>query len=915
MNRADFGHWGASLSADDFARALAAAGVLAAGEAGAVHPPGPDAVFGRLRAALESVEPGGLVHWRPPVAPLPDADMLAAKWREATGIAGRPFRLVIEGLDPADSPTWLIDALGRATLGFASVYVAPWTPPQPVASVTWSWPVDIGLLPDDRSRALGTSIAADLMLETIIDVHQIGPEHEACNLLLLPYDLRDALIHALATPVRASCVVVLGAGNEPWERMRPMLETLVSHARASAIVVAAVPDHQRTEWLGALMQELSQDAGLDVALHRATPGRPPLVVAPEDMLQRTRMGPVIRELEEMAMAMPPDVGAEIADAVSGAFEGADLPEPRFRGLLPTFGGPEAFSPPPSRAERIAEATRSARRATPEPEPRFVHADVTLPGTNSLVTTLERSTTYDLHIDIGPLDPERLHANRPMSEEGLFQQGEEAHTLQVFLTDLRGTQEPLSRSIILPRTGRSNTVTFPIVARDEGDRLEMRVLVTHRGRVLQTLRLRAVVGEPESLSLEEEIVTRTRLDDLAGRTRFDLALVVNHTDAGAPAATAISGERAAIWWQDAIADHITSLRDRLEEIIDDVSTDTALRGDTMRQMLVALARDGAPISRNLRDLLGQDWSGHDGPAHIQIVSATIDAYLPLELVYDLPVPRKDAAVCPDAEASLQAGTCPGCRSRPPAEQQAYVCPLGFWALSKVIERHAFDRDASREVRAEDANYLLIPEPVTGRKSIGDLNRILYAASDRADNVATGTVAETATALARWADSGFRQADDWPAWTSAVQEMSPGLLVLLPHTDVDNDGEPVIEVGDKQLLHVVEIERHHVAVDPDVRPMVLLLGCVTSSLDYPLLKLPTSFRQGGASIVLTTLTTILGRHAGPVARMLVDAMHSLPPGTPRSFGEVAREVRLAALRDGNPMALLLAAYGDAEWQLGA
>src|SRR5690606_6284573 len=114
--------------------------------------------------------------------------------------------------------------------------------------------------------------------------------------------------------------------------------------------------------------------------------------------------------------------------------------------------------------------------------------------------------------------------------------------------------------------------------------------------------------------------------------------------------------------------------------------------------------------------------------------------------------------------------------------------------------------------------------------------------------------------------FRQATDWVEWTAAVQEITPDLLVLLPHTDVDEDGEPVIEVGDAQLLHVVEIEPHHVAPDPDVQPMVLLLGCVTSSLDYPLLKLPTSFRQGGASIVLTTLTTILGRHAGPVAQML-------------------------------------------------
>jgi hypothetical protein len=99
------------------------------------------------------------------------------------------------------------------------------------------------------------------------------------------------------------------------------------------------------------------------------------------------------------------------------------------------------------------------------------------------------------------------------------------------------------------------------------------------------------------------------------------------------------------------------------------------------------------------------------------------------------------------------------------------------------------------------------------------------------------------------------------------------------------------------------------------MVLLLGCATGVSDYPLLKLPTSFRRRGASIVLTTLTTVLGRHAGPVAQMLVEALHSLPAGDTRPFGEIARDVRRKALADGNLMALVLAAYGDADWHLGA
>ena len=58
-------------------------------------------------------------------------------------------------------------------------------------------------------------------------------------------------------PARASCVVILGNANEPWDRLRPMLETIVAHAHASAIVVARVPADDQAGWLNRLLRELN----------------------------------------------------------------------------------------------------------------------------------------------------------------------------------------------------------------------------------------------------------------------------------------------------------------------------------------------------------------------------------------------------------------------------------------------------------------------------------------------------------------------------------------------------------------------------------------------------------------------------------------------------------------------------------
>ena len=365
MNREDFGFWGIDLDADAFARALASAGVLAA--AGVDIADGAAQAGERLRGVIDAAGPGNAIQWAKPDTPTGDAPRLAAAWEEARA-SSTSLRLEIDpGTPPGRwDPTWVIEQLARPAVGLASVFAAPPFATSPIARAAWHWPVDVALLPGDDSRALGEAIAQEGIPGEVVELFEADPARETCDLLLLPFDAREALLHLLRVPVRASCVVILGSAGEPWDRLRPMLETMSAHARSSAIVVASVPPDDRVGWFNTLMQELANDAGLDVALHRAGVV-PPLLFAPDVLLRRTRMGAVLRELEQMAGAMPPEEAATAGAEIS-AIEREEEPTMAVPPPVdaPTVGG----GPPIRRAERAARVGRSVRSHRPAPGPRF-----------------------------------------------------------------------------------------------------------------------------------------------------------------------------------------------------------------------------------------------------------------------------------------------------------------------------------------------------------------------------------------------------------------------------------------------------------------------------------------------------------------------------------------------------------------
>jgi hypothetical protein len=157
-----------------------------------------------------------------------------------------------------------------------------------------------------------------------------------------------------------------------------------------------------------------------------------------------------------------------------------------------------------------------------------------------------------------------------------------------------------------------------------------------------------------------------------------------------------------------------------------------------------------------------------------------------------------------------------------------------------------------------------------------------------------------------------ADDWDHWRDDLAK-SPSLLLALPHHD-DSNGIGSLEIGGKEL----GLER---ALDLFVRtpagapgPILILLGCETdigTALGHP------SFARAFAdytSVVIGTLSKVLGRHAVPFAERFVDALEQAQDAG-GDVGTVLRAVRRTMFADGYLMALGVIALGDADWRLAA
>jgi hypothetical protein len=253
----------------------------------------------------------------------------------------------------------------------------------------------------------------------------------------------------------------------------------------------------------------------------------------------------------------------------------------------------------------------------------------------------------------------------------------------------------------------------------------------------------------------------------------------------------------------------------------------------------------------------------------------------------------------------------------------VCPVGFWSMNRVIERHLTTDPWIKRLAGYD--FGLRSDAETGRDQLGGITTSLYAASDRVVEPEYSQVADALLGAAA-APGGAVRVTSWTDWVADVGGRSPDMLVLLAHTDkiarqtaLEIGGNPGIPSGRLNDTYVrVKDAGEARRAERKPGPLVFLLGCDTA---LPWLEYQTfvvRFRNHGASIVVGTVATVPASHAANVAIPLVDELQGQVGGGagggqgPKAFGDVLLAARRRILADGEVMALCVTSYGDADWR---
>lgn len=289
MDRSTFGRFGHDLTEDEFAKALAAAGVLAATGTSLALP----VEDLRLHLGWAVQHKWAIVPWASPalkkVLDRADAGALAEAWYSAVVVRQRAPRIEVSlggrtagtRIDP-----WLLSTLSLPSVGAAAVYALIDRAPVEAA---FNWPLRFGFFGDATARTFGASIfQAGYFNELIAEV----PEGEQPDLIVAPHDLRLAVSAAPAEPQRkADCVLLLGGLGIPRENAAELLESLRHSIATAGVAVMDVPPERRVGAALDVVAELAHDHPLDVTLFEVGRryGVEPLLVASRALVEGARL--------------------------------------------------------------------------------------------------------------------------------------------------------------------------------------------------------------------------------------------------------------------------------------------------------------------------------------------------------------------------------------------------------------------------------------------------------------------------------------------------------------------------------------------------------------------------------------------------------------------------------------------------
>lgn len=972
--------WGLGLSDPDFARCLAVAGIRpAVPDAGEGRDGNPEAY--RLDWTWPGVAGGparglsarGLEAWQAAVVKaLPAPERLLREWHALVREHGRlAFRIARyapvvrqsrsrEQLQAVDASVpweqvaimaqWLL--LPDEVVGVHIEGGPDWTVMQALR-----FPLTVSALPHDP-------VAAHLgRLNDVQPAHwpfrhvPVATDAERHALLVFGQQLEGALAGLLQSPLRLKARLVLVNGHDAG---RPgtaaLLEALVSRLSASGIVLLAepLPVTELADRVREACLQMMHDRPLDLVI-RAVFGRAALLMAGAGLLQHWRMRAQMAELSDRLVRQPRGAIVKMsAQAMHQLGGGVPVPVGAAPGALTAEAGVlgqairrasvrHRYDGEAHEASAMTEAAQALRQEAAQAHAeqaavRHLQQQSWVKSRNGRLRQIHNAYVVGepvlLKVRIGSQQASGWQSGSHAFPNQELPPNEDSHRLTVLFHEPGQLDAPLQQDITLPRTGESTEALFDFVPRRAGAFLA-RIAVLHRNRVLQTAQLRAQVVSARNaagrrrIALETEAEVRHDWSSLDGRRRFDLALVAGAPDAdGTPRVTSVSGGKA--WATDLIG--VQQVAAEISTLLSAVAHNTLGHGQGLDaednpQLLLDLAFSGRELYAQLvLDQLAQNREGvldvrSEQVGHIQLVQTRSDAVIPLEFVYDYELGTgAEASVCPQHREALVQGHCsPDCEGQ--RHPGRHVCPMGFWGLRKVIERHMQDAP-----QAADAGHPLVvlSEPTQARQKLHVQAGAVVGHSGR---VAGGSLDGLLQELRAHLQGSVERVKDWGEWATAVQAHAPQLLVAFPHNTGSGStrglelGNSTIRTRGIRFYPVGAVEGAaaqgpwHVRRPGGDPPLVLLLGCDTAGSTEPFSSHVSAFRQAGAAVVVSTIATVLGAHAVEVGtRIVADLLEQVAASQGQlHLGELLRQAKCRALLASQPMALCVVAFGDADWRL--
>ncbi len=877
--------WGAGLSADDLRSAVASAGALPVTSAHRARYRVPWSLS-RLRESLRNS----------------DAAAHARRWRTNTGETAGVTLEILGWLKRVPlGPAGLIDELSRTP----SVKSVRFRSPAQTPSRAWDWPLDIGFLDDEASQSLRAAVEHQYW-QKFIRIVDAKRASDQLDLLLVPGSPTQARRLLPDRSQLPDVHTVVSIGNPAGEGL-DALESLRASAGAAASAAAPVERGKESQWLDFLLNNLAHDLPLDEVLFGATDARPLIVSGPRG-IGAARTSAALKKLSRRIEGLTSDAFLPPRMTASLMVSAAAPPKELARSLLVGAERLDWKSEDHTASDIVELSAKTPARR----DGRFAQAALLTPDGERL----DRLRPGSRHrLDVRIARPDAKWASAPVAFPAHeLPEDPDGHDLTVVFMAPGVTKEPMSQSLWLPPTADSDPCSFAFRVPKMVQRLKGRVTVLYRNRILQTLSIDA--GAESQLKIGLEAVLTADLSAVSRGPGFHASFLFNDTN-GEKGVTGFNDEASSyVRLTPRLKELLTKLKFELEKITRRPQDFATLGSPQSADLLVTLARMGWQFGNRLSQLPGMQsilQFGAGTERRIQVMTADPDdPLIPLEIVYDARFPKATATVCDGWKLGSDAAKCQtSC-----AGNSAVVCPLGFWGLRHVIERRLYDETVAREIQDKGADAKFTAQAGVSRSALPALNSVLFAAADKAEAFDAGAFNSTLgemEAHAAKSNVKLNHVKNWTTWTTAVANDRPELLMLLPHAE-EEKGASVLVIGTDALASP-EVTNQHVSDpprSPEPGPVVVLYGCRTALDEVPFSSFVSAFRNAQASVVIATMSTVLGRHMIRVAQETFELLTEKRTGR-TSVGELVRKIRHRLLRKDLPVAMTVVAYGEVDWEL--